>query len=213
VANPGQEDADADGVGDPCDEESSDADCVDGLDNDGDGLVDTDDPDCPVAPPPGTCEDGADNDGDGPADAADSECTDPLDGVEDGSDVIVVPTSCTDGLDNDGDGPSDAADSECTDPDDGEEDGSDVTEPPDGSCATGGAADGGATIAEQVAGPGLDESGQLSSQIHAQEGQAGPAGAVVHEAGCVAAALEGQQPPAAPEVPPAPEVPEVPPPS
>jgi hypothetical protein len=47
--------------------------CADGIDNDGDGLVDCKDPDCPACPPPpcptGTeCCDGIDNDGDGKID-------------------------------------------------------------------------------------------------------------------------------------------------
>ncbi len=46
--------------------------CEDGLDNDGDGLVDGDDPDC--VPPPEDCDDGVDNDGDGLADGDDPDC-------------------------------------------------------------------------------------------------------------------------------------------
>ena len=47
--------------------------CADGVDNDGDGLVDCKDPDCPACPPPACppgqeCCDGIDNDGDGKID-------------------------------------------------------------------------------------------------------------------------------------------------
>jgi hypothetical protein len=48
--------------------------CTDGIDNDGDGLVDSKDPDCPAVPPTGQCPpgqeccDGKDNDGDGKID-------------------------------------------------------------------------------------------------------------------------------------------------
>ncbi|MEX0790939.1 MAG: hypothetical protein WD178_09215 [Actinomycetota bacterium] len=53
--------------------------CGDGLDGDGDGLADENDPDCPgfvVTPPAGTeiCNDGIDNDADGLADLLDSDC-------------------------------------------------------------------------------------------------------------------------------------------
>ena len=50
--------------------------CQDGIDNDGDGLVDGADPDCEETPPPGPeiCDDGIDNDGDGYVDAYDPDC-------------------------------------------------------------------------------------------------------------------------------------------
>ncbi len=54
--------------------------CEDGIDNDGDDLVDLDDPDCQEPPdeegPPGdpTCEDGIDNDGDDLIDLDDPDC-------------------------------------------------------------------------------------------------------------------------------------------
>ncbi len=57
--------------------------CDDGVDNDGDGQIDEDDPDC--APPPGdegppgdpSCDDGLDNDGDGLIDEDDPDCVPP----------------------------------------------------------------------------------------------------------------------------------------
>jgi len=57
--------------------------CGDGIDNDGDGLVDLDDPGCTDAgdndetneiPPTTQCSDGIDNDGDGLIDLADPDC-------------------------------------------------------------------------------------------------------------------------------------------
>jgi len=54
--------------------------CTDGMDNDGDGLIDCADPDCggiSVCGPEGklqTCSDGFDNDGDGSIDCADPGC-------------------------------------------------------------------------------------------------------------------------------------------
>lgn len=51
TANPSQSDADGDTIGDLCDTETGVAgigDCGDGLDNDGDGLIDGADPGCPV---------------------------------------------------------------------------------------------------------------------------------------------------------------------
>lgn len=69
--------------------------CSDGVDNDGDGLIDADDPQCfgPTgAESPSTsgglvtvCNDGVDNDGDGAIDADDAGCRDALDGDESGA--------------------------------------------------------------------------------------------------------------------------------
>ncbi len=90
--------------------EASFEDCADGVDNDDDGLVDCDDPDC--ATDPGcaavedVCDDGLDNDEDGLIDCDDSDCRlDPAcsEGVE----------ICDDGLDNDGDGRVDCDDPDC----------------------------------------------------------------------------------------------------
>lgn len=50
--------------------------CADGIDNDGDGLIDCQDPDCEAneACIDEVCNDGIDNDGDGLTDCEDSEC-------------------------------------------------------------------------------------------------------------------------------------------
>ena len=49
--------------------------CVNGLDDDGDGKVDIADPDCATYPYPDEyCDDGIDNDGDGLVDCDDSWC-------------------------------------------------------------------------------------------------------------------------------------------
>jgi len=88
--------------------------CSDGLDDDGDGLVDLDDPGCSDATddsersPALVCDDGLDNDGDTLVDAEDAGCADPLDDSERST------RQCDDGLDNDGDEAIDyPADPEC----------------------------------------------------------------------------------------------------
>ncbi|MBI4234124.1 MAG: hypothetical protein HY686_06770 [Chloroflexi bacterium] len=50
--------------------------CNNGVDDDGDGLIDQDDPDCQVPPPPPTenCTNGIDDDGDGLIDQDDPDC-------------------------------------------------------------------------------------------------------------------------------------------
>lgn len=88
--------------------------CNDGIDNDGDGLVD--DPDDPGCIAPGDrsetadCGDGLDNDGDGLADhPADPGCTSPFDATE--------RFDCSDDIDDDGDGLVDhPADAGCRTP-------------------------------------------------------------------------------------------------
>ena len=91
-----------------------DEDCTDGIDNDGDGLIDCDDsvdcgddPACTEPPPDSEiCDDGVDNDGDGQIDCNDSDCGDDPVCDEPPSD----PEICDDGIDNDGDGLTDCAD-------------------------------------------------------------------------------------------------------
>jgi hypothetical protein len=61
--------------------------CSNGLDDDGDGWIDADDPDCVVSDREsglgsGACNDGLDNDGDGRIDAADPECGSAMIGSE-----------------------------------------------------------------------------------------------------------------------------------
>ena len=89
--------------------------CFDGVDNDGDGGVDCDDPDCRTDPRAKLhcaktetgkeCFDGIDNDGDGRTDCQDIDC------INDPSWKGKVQAACTetgkecfDGIDNDKDG-------------------------------------------------------------------------------------------------------------
>jgi hypothetical protein len=101
--------------------------CSDGLDNDGDGLIDMQDPGCSDPsdddesddPQNPQCNDGLDNDGDGLIDwPLDPGCTDPNDNDE--SDDPQFP-QCSDGIDNDGDGLIDMQDPGCSDPNDDDE--------------------------------------------------------------------------------------------
>jgi len=101
--------------------------CSDGVDNDGDGRIDQDDPQCfgpfgsefgqPASETGGDCQDGIDNDGDGLIDRDDPDCTSP-NAFESGSVVGGTLTSvCNDGIDNDGDGLTDyPADPACYGP-------------------------------------------------------------------------------------------------
>lgn len=90
--------------------------CKDGIDNDGDGLVDMSDPGCSSPEDnnegDGTtqCQDGKDNDGDGAVDfPADFSCTNKQD-----NDEATPKAQCQDGVDNDGDGLSDLQDPGCS---------------------------------------------------------------------------------------------------
>ena len=97
--------------------------CSDGIDNDGDGLVDYPaDPGCWSPDDPWEtvdCSDGIDNDGDGLIDwdpngvGPDPSCS--------GAQFGVEQTECSDGADNDGDGLIDLADPQCMAPSAGRE--------------------------------------------------------------------------------------------
>jgi MYXO-CTERM domain-containing protein len=84
-------------------------DCGNGLDDDGDGLVDCADPDCATAPsctaPPELCGNGVDDDGDGAIDCADPDCA--------GDPACLSAEQCANGVDDDGDGAIDCADPDC----------------------------------------------------------------------------------------------------
>ena len=100
--------------------------CEDGLDNNGDGAIDSEDASCRLwgteSPNPqcieqSECADGADNDGDGLIDAEDDDCK--PENCSGDCDLAVflafegpVP-ACSDGLDNDGDGWIDRDDTGC----------------------------------------------------------------------------------------------------
>lgn len=112
------------------DKPTTETNCSDGLDNDGDAVVDCDDADCaddaackggakpPAAPAPArtdketNCTDRSDNDGDSVIDCADADCF---------GDAACKPTGtpersnslCTDFVDNDGDGQIDCDDMDC----------------------------------------------------------------------------------------------------
>jgi hypothetical protein len=76
-----------------------------GLDNDGDNLYDTADPDCGNIE---ICNDAIDNDGDSLADCLDPDCDGQL-GCEFGTEL-----TCNDGIDNDGDSFTDCLDLDCS---------------------------------------------------------------------------------------------------
>jgi hypothetical protein len=102
--------------------------CSDGIDNDGDGLIDfpadpgcsspTDNDETDVA----ECADGIDNDGNGKTDfsGADPGCSSAADPIE--QSIPVGAPACSDGIDNDGDGLTDyPADPGCHSPNDNSE--------------------------------------------------------------------------------------------
>ncbi|MEM9834494.1 MAG: hypothetical protein AAF944_27960, partial [Bacteroidota bacterium] len=74
--------------------------CNNGIDDDGDGLVDCFDNDCigigTCLNVESNCTDGLDNDGDGLPDCLDSDCK--------GTSFCPVETNCNNGIDDDGDG-------------------------------------------------------------------------------------------------------------
>jgi hypothetical protein len=81
--------------------------CTDGIDNDGDGRTDYDDPSCVLCTAELVCDDGADNDGDGLTDLDDPDC---LYGPACESEL-----DCWNGNDEDHDGLVDCADPDCRD--------------------------------------------------------------------------------------------------
>ena len=115
--------------------------CSDGIDNDGDGLVDypadlgctskNDNTEAPNPPPPPApqCSDGIDNDGDGLIDATDPGChsdgnasnTSSYDASDTSEANAAVPAQCADGIDNDGDSLIDLVDPGCSGADDNDE--------------------------------------------------------------------------------------------
>lgn len=86
-------------------------------------------------PPPAQCADGLDNDGDGVVDLADPGCADVSDDDE-SDDPPPPPAQCADGLDNDGDGDIDLADDGCTDAADDDESNDPVDPPPSSDLHT-----------------------------------------------------------------------------
>jgi lysophospholipase L1-like esterase len=84
--------------------------CTDGLDNDGDGLIDCLDSDCNGVSgcefgSEITCDDAIDNDEDGLTDCDDPDCN--------SAPSCIPETVCDDGIDNDGDGFTDCDDPDC----------------------------------------------------------------------------------------------------
>ena len=123
-------DMDCDGVlaSDDCDDGDANNmeeynDCCDLIDNDGDGWIDMQDPDCEhldqeLAEHLGSsCNDGIDNDADGWIDAMDLGCESAFanesDGYHDLEGDGVPNFECNDGIDNDVDGWIDVQDSDC----------------------------------------------------------------------------------------------------
>jgi len=86
--------------------------CANGLDDDGDGKVDGDDPGCTGPedndefnpPPQPACNDRADNDNDGLIDLSDPDCSSEADPTEAGGNAV---TECSNGIDDDGNGQAD----------------------------------------------------------------------------------------------------------
>jgi hypothetical protein len=96
--------------------------CDNGLDDDGDGLIDLADPGCADVADNSeqeatlACDNGLDDDGDGLIDLADPGCADVADDSEQEATL-----ACDNGLDDDGDGLIDLLDPGCSDPGDSTE--------------------------------------------------------------------------------------------
>jgi hypothetical protein len=112
----------ADFTGNPCTRVGGPQ-CSDGVDNDGDNVIDAQDPGC-LSGPGGTfnpnddteatqCQDTRDNDGDGVADAQDPGCLSGPNGTFNPNDDDETNPQCSDTRDNDGDGVADARDPGC----------------------------------------------------------------------------------------------------
>ena len=124
--------------------------CANERDDDGDGLIDADDPGCTSeddedegGDPPPACDNGVDDDGDGVADLDDRGCA-----SADDDDETDAAAACANGLDDDGDGLVDLLDPGCAGPDDGDE-----SDPPP-ACANGLDDDGDGSI--DTADPGCE---------------------------------------------------------
>jgi subtilisin-like proprotein convertase family protein len=84
--------------------------CRNGIDDDGDNIIDCDEASCaadPVCVPEANCSNGLDDDLDGFADCGDTDCG-AFPGCEPGSEL-----TCDDSFDNDADGDADCADTDC----------------------------------------------------------------------------------------------------
>ncbi len=103
--------------------------CANQYDDDGNGLIDLEDPTCRGDPdhiwegPFSDCDDHIDNDGDGLVDLEEATCEENLPYFEDGYPTIIVDSDCEDGVDNDGDGYTDMDDPQCVIVGSGVEDG------------------------------------------------------------------------------------------
>ncbi|MBT3182070.1 MAG: hypothetical protein HN337_06140 [Deltaproteobacteria bacterium] len=86
--------------------------CDNGLDDEGDGLIDCEDPDCKMMAPncmeSKNCNDEIDNDLNGYTDCDDAACEYSMDCM-----YSAGETECEDGIDNDMDGDIDCADEDC----------------------------------------------------------------------------------------------------
>ena len=110
--------------------------CQNGQDDDGDGLIDLDDPGCSDADDDDetdavslACSNGLDDDGDGLVDLADPGCAD----ADDDDETDAVAPACNNGLDDDGDGAIDLADPGCGSARDDDE----SDDPPRPACSNG----------------------------------------------------------------------------